>query len=314
MAAKAAIRRGSAGGSICAFNPVVQTQISAAEAADFCRFPMWKYGRGERIRTSGPCLPKTVLYQAELLPDGVRSTMLSGADRLELGGAPIRVGWPSRQALRCNKKTLPAFFPIRPDGTARPAPLGAISLRPVSPIEAVATLLGIANVTLVVRRSLWNYPFALAMVSLYAWIFLRERLYSDALLQGFYFVVNGYGWWNWRQAKASSGEVPVTRLGARARLIWGIGMALAALAWGALMYRVTDAAYPWWDGTIAVISITAQLLQSRRAWECWPLWIAVDLLAIPLFAVKGLWLTAGLYCLFLALSVWGAIDWNRARA
>ena len=26
-------------------------------------------GRGERIRTSGPCLPKTVLYQAELLPD-----------------------------------------------------------------------------------------------------------------------------------------------------------------------------------------------------------------------------------------------------
>ena len=30
-------------------------------------------GRGERIRTSGPCLPKTVLYQAELLPDGVRN-------------------------------------------------------------------------------------------------------------------------------------------------------------------------------------------------------------------------------------------------
>ena len=29
-------------------------------------------GRGERIRTSGPCLPKTVLYQAELLPDRMR--------------------------------------------------------------------------------------------------------------------------------------------------------------------------------------------------------------------------------------------------
>jgi hypothetical protein len=26
-------------------------------------------GRGEKIRTSGPCLPKTVLYQAELHPD-----------------------------------------------------------------------------------------------------------------------------------------------------------------------------------------------------------------------------------------------------
>ena len=27
------------------------------------------YGRGERIWTSGPCLPKAVLYQAELHPD-----------------------------------------------------------------------------------------------------------------------------------------------------------------------------------------------------------------------------------------------------
>ena len=28
-------------------------------------------GRGEGIRTSGPCLPKAVLYQAELHPDWV---------------------------------------------------------------------------------------------------------------------------------------------------------------------------------------------------------------------------------------------------
>ncbi|GAA0736389.1 nicotinamide riboside transporter PnuC [Sphingomonas sp. ABOLD] len=184
----------------------------------------------------------------------------------------------------------------------------------MSPIEAVATLLGLANVALVVRRSLWNYPFALAMVTLYAWIFLQARLYSDALLQGFYFIVNGYGWWNWRQAKAEAGEVPVVRLSNRARLGCAAGAALVALGWGALMSRLTDAAFPWWDGTIAVLSIVAQILQSRRAWECWPLWIVVDLLAIPLFLVKGLWLTAVLYCLFLALSVWGAIDWTKARA
>ncbi len=28
-----------------------------------------KIGRGEKIRTSGPCLPKAVLYQAELHPE-----------------------------------------------------------------------------------------------------------------------------------------------------------------------------------------------------------------------------------------------------
>src|SRR5687767_5234546 len=34
-----------------------------------CSISFFRIGRGERIRTSGPCLPKTVLYQAELLPD-----------------------------------------------------------------------------------------------------------------------------------------------------------------------------------------------------------------------------------------------------
>ena len=43
------------------------------------------------------------------------------------------------------------------------------------------------------------------------------------------------------------------------------------------------------------------------------LWIIVDLLAIPLFAVKELWLTAGLYGVFLALSLWGLADWLKAR-
>ena len=31
-------------------------------------------GRGDRIRTYDPCLPKAVLYQAELHPDGVEMT------------------------------------------------------------------------------------------------------------------------------------------------------------------------------------------------------------------------------------------------
>ncbi|WP_404339765.1 nicotinamide riboside transporter PnuC [Sphingomonas sp. MMS12-HWE2-04] len=184
----------------------------------------------------------------------------------------------------------------------------------MSPLELVATSLGLVNVTLVVRRSLWNYPFALAMVALYAWIFYGQRLYSDALLQLFYIAVNLYGWHNWARSRAATGTVRVERLPAQARMRWLLGCLAAAAAWGALMHRFTDAAYPWWDGSIAMVSIAAQILQSRRNWESWLLWIAVDFAAIPLFAVKEMWPTAGLYCVFLALSVWGLIDWTKSRA
>lgn len=184
----------------------------------------------------------------------------------------------------------------------------------VSPIEATASLLGLINVTLVVRRSVWNYPFALAMVSLYAWVFFGAKLYSDALLQLFFFAVNLYGWWNWARSRADTGEVRVERLGHVARFCWLAGCVVASALWGALMHRHTDAAFPWWDGSIAMVSVAAQILQSRRKWESWLLWIAVDIAAVPLFALKGLWLTAGLYLVFLALSVWGLIQWTKARA
>ncbi len=181
-------------------------------------------------------------------------------------------------------------------------------------IEIVAALLGLANVALVVRRSLWNYPFGLAMVALYAFVFFDAKLYSDALLQIFFFAVQLYGWWNWNRSRAEAGEVRVERLDERARLAWLAGCVAAAVGWGALMHCFTDAAFPWWDGTIAVLSVAAQILQSRRKLESWVLWIAVDMLAIGLFAAKDLWVTAVLYAVFLALSVWGLIGWTRAKA
>src|ERR1700743_2397110 len=67
----------------------------------------------------------------------------------------------------------------------------------MSTTEIIAAILGVANIVLLVRRSVWNYPFGLAMVALYGWVFFAARLYSDAGLQVFFFVVQIYGWWNW---------------------------------------------------------------------------------------------------------------------
>ena len=53
-------------------------------------------GRGERIRTSGPCLPKTVLYQAELLPD--RSLRQPGPTRRQGGPLDAPFGNFKRQS------------------------------------------------------------------------------------------------------------------------------------------------------------------------------------------------------------------------
>jgi len=183
----------------------------------------------------------------------------------------------------------------------------------VSPLELIATLLGVANILLLVRRSIWNYPFGLVMVALYARIFFDTRLYSDAGLQVFFFVIQLYGWWAWWRAGGGGKAIAVERLTMPARFAW-IGMIiLTSIAWGTIMHAYTDASFPWIDAFVAIASIAAQVLLARRCIENWMLWIAVDMVAIGLYAAKHLYLTSGLYVLFLLLSILGLVEWRRAE-
>ena len=181
----------------------------------------------------------------------------------------------------------------------------------MSSVEIVAALLGVVNVLLVVRRSVWNYPFGLAMVTLYFFIFQDAKLYSDALLQIFFFVINVFGWWNWSRADKDDDRVAVGIMNNRARALWLGGTIAAVLAWGTLMARFTDAAAPFPDAAVAGISVAAQILLTLRRVESWILWIAVDVLAIGLFASRGLHVTAGLYVIFLVLAVAGLVEWRK---
>ena len=98
----------------------------------------------------------------------------------------------------------------------------------------------------------------------------------------------------------------------RARATWFAGTALAALAWGLLMHRFTDAAAPFVDAAVAGASVAAQWLQSLRRVESWILWIVADLIAVPLYWWKGLVPTTILYLVFLGLAVAGLMSWRRA--
>ncbi|NUS99736.1 MAG: nicotinamide mononucleotide transporter [Sphingomonas sp.] len=178
-------------------------------------------------------------------------------------------------------------------------------------IEIAAALLGVINVLLVVRRSTWNYPFGIAMVSLYFFVFWEAKLYSDALLQVFFLLIQLYGWWAWYHARHVDHGVAVGWMGNKSRLSWLAGTALAAAMWGAGMARFTDAAAPFADATIAGLSVTAQILQSLRRVESWVLWITVDALAIGLFAWRGLFVTSALYALFFMLAIVGLLEWRR---
>ena len=86
--------------------------------------------------------------------------------------------------------------------------------------------------------------------------------------------------------------------------------ALGSLLLGAAMAHWTDAAQPWLDAALTGFSLVAQMWMAQKRVQCWPLWIAVDVIFVGLFLYKGLYLTAALYALFTLIAVQGWREWR----
>lgn len=180
-------------------------------------------------------------------------------------------------------------------------------------LEIAGTVLGLINIVLLIRRSVWNFPAAMAMVTFIGFVLFEAKLYAEMGLQAFFFVVNLWGWWLWTRAKGAGDMVPVGWMGWPARLGWAGGAGALSIALGVALARWTDAALPMADSAVAGMSVAAQILLGLRRIENWVLWIVIDVVSIALYLDRGLHFLAGLYVAFLVLSVVGMREWVRAN-
>jgi nicotinamide mononucleotide transporter len=180
--------------------------------------------------------------------------------------------------------------------------------------EIIGAVLGVIGVWLMIRQNIWGWPVGLVQVAVYAWVFSDAKLYSDAILQVFFFIIQAYGWWHWLQHQhtAAHRELPVTRLSASELARWIPAGIFFTSVWGTYMHRTTDAALPYWDAFILVFSLIAQWLQARKKLDNWAGWLLVNTVAIGVFWFKDLRLTAGLYVIFWIMALWGWREWRRS--
>src|SRR6188768_1654147 len=87
-------------------------------------------------------------------------------------------------------------------------------------VEWIAAALGVINISLLIFRSVWNFPFGIAMVTLYIFVFFEEHLYAEAGLQVFFILAQLWGWWLWLKVGGEDNRVPVRWLGWFSRVVW----------------------------------------------------------------------------------------------
>ncbi|MBZ0100867.1 MAG: nicotinamide riboside transporter PnuC [Thermoanaerobaculia bacterium] len=178
------------------------------------------------------------------------------------------------------------------------------------PLEALGATTGAVCVWLAALSDPWTWPIGIANNLLYLWIFWGAGLYADALLQVVFALISAYGIWRWRGGRGGAVR-PVRRGGTGELALTALLAAGAAVLLWRLLDLHTDSTVPGWDGATTAASLAAQWLMSRRVLANWSLWIAVDLVYVPLYVYKELHATAGLYALYLVLCLLGWRDWRR---
>ncbi|HEX8552068.1 MAG TPA: nicotinamide riboside transporter PnuC [Abditibacteriaceae bacterium] len=189
-------------------------------------------------------------------------------------------------------------------------------------LELVGTIFNLWSVWLMTRNRILTWPVGIVGVVVFGVLFWQMQLYADFFEQIYYFATGFWGWWLWKQSGAPDNGA-IERNSLRENLIWLLGTAIVSFFAGwansnlhLWMPRLfpTAASFAYLDATTTIMSFSAQILMARRRLECWPIWIAVDVIGIWLYREKGMLFVSGLYCIFLALAIQGLFSWRRQLA
>ncbi|TQM79647.1 nicotinamide mononucleotide transporter [Saccharothrix saharensis] len=178
--------------------------------------------------------------------------------------------------------------------------------------EVAGFVTGALCVWLVARQNAWNWPIGILNNLAFLVLFATSGLYADSGLQVVYVVLALYGWWAWLRGGVEHTPLPVSRT-TRAQWVWLLASGVAGtllLVW--VLTTFSNSTVPWADAVTTVLSLLATWGQTRKKVECWWLWIAADVIYVPLYAYKDLWLTAILYVGFMALCVLGLRNWTKS--
>jgi nicotinamide mononucleotide transporter len=191
--------------------------------------------------------------------------------------------------------------------------------------EVVGNGFGLASAIGGMRRKVWAWPVGIAGNLLLFTVFVGgildkpqvHDLWGQAGRQVFFLAVSVYGWWRWRQGRRSgeapdAGAISPTWAGPAG---WA-QMGAIAVVGTVGFYVVLDALGSWGplpDAWILTGSILATYGMARGWIEFWLIWIAVDVVGVPLLLRAGYYPSAVLYLVYGAFCVWGLATWVRVR-
>ena len=175
-------------------------------------------------------------------------------------------------------------------------------------LEIISVICGLIYLVLIIKQNIWGWPFGVIGSAIAIILFVETKLYSEAILHGYYVIIGIYGWWLWSAPKK---PLKITTWQWWHHLIAIVSCFSLTVGTGYLFDTYTDADKPYFDATTSVFSYFASYLEAKKILSSWIYWIVINLFTIGLYHTKDLSFYSGLMVVYLGMSVFGYLKWKK---
>jgi len=186
--------------------------------------------------------------------------------------------------------------------------------------DLIVNIAALSTVLLAMRRSIWTWPVQFTGAVLLFVASVNAGLSGNALKQALFGALAVYGWWAWRRGTQGGAQLavrparPMERAALVAVMLAGTAVVgalffVTGLSWGAHVPLPEGAFLVAADAYIFVGSAMATWAQGRALVDFWIVWVAVDLVGVPLAFSSGLVVSGAVYGVFFVLVLVGFVKW-----
>ena len=193
-----------------------------------------------------------------------------------------------------------------------------IAGRPVLLMDLISSLLGLTCVFLAGRNSKYNFWVGYLYTAALFFLFWNKNLYASLLLQPISLAINIMGHYRWTHPKPSeqssedSKSLKVSMLGWSERAMAVAAVLVVAFVWGWTLDQLFPAdPHPYLDSCVTVLILLAQLLSALKKWDCWIVWLVVNITQIILHISVGNVFMPIVCALYLVNGLWSLASWMK---
>lgn len=187
---------------------------------------------------------------------------------------------------------------------------------PVLLVDLVSSVLGLTCVFLAGRNSKYNFWVGYLYTAALFCLFWNKNLYAMLFLQPISLTINIIGHWRWthpkKGEKSSRGDLKVTKLSMQQRILGAAAVVLLSGIWGWMLNTVfPNDPHPYLDTVVTVLILYAQLLSALKKWDCWLVWLLVNITQIILHISVGNVFMPIVCALYLINGIWSLFGWRK---